>query len=244
MQYTTPLMNTLSLTFDLRIRPQQIYDFRRAIIALAGTGNDLFHNREVLPDGSEGHPLQRYPKIQYRIQDGYASLWAMNEGVDALKALMKPKEGFDQFEMFGIHTPLRIIQKTEDRNFSCEVNEFQIYRLRHFLPFNTEKYQEYQASELFKDKITLLEQGILNELVLFSYAAGWTLPEKPRLKVQLKDILHLSTGRYKTADDHGRMVFKYSKAFDLLLQINAWLPEDISLGRHKAYGYGVLSAPG
>ena len=73
-------MHSLSLTFDLQISPQQIYDFRGAIIYLMGLQNDLFHNREVLSETSLGKPLERYPKIQYRIQDRRATLWGIDEG--------------------------------------------------------------------------------------------------------------------------------------------------------------------
>lgn len=231
-------MNTFSITFDLSITPQQIYDFRGALIDFVGLENDLFHNRELLPDGGLGNPLQRYPKIQYRFQEGKAAIWGINEGAAALKKMLN--KNLNEFEMYGVQTPLRVFQKLEDKNFQPQVGENHIYRLRHFVPFNDVKDKEWQTKDTYHEKISMLEQIILNELVLFSYATQWQLPEKPRLTVTLKDILHQSTAHFKTRNEQNRFVNKYAKSFDIIFQTNALLPEGIGLGRHKAYGYGFV----
>lgn len=233
-------MNTISVTFDLKITPQQIYDFRGAIIDFVGLENDLFHNRELLPEGALGNPMQRYPKIQYRFQDGNAALWGINEGAEALKKMLT--KNLNDFEMYGVQTPLRIYQKIEDKNIQTSVGERYSYRLRHFIPLNEENDKKWQAADSYHDKISLLEQIILNELVLFSYAAQWQLPETPKLSVSIKDILHQSTAHFKTRNEQNRFVNKYAKSFDIIFQTNALLPEGIGLGRHKAYGYGIVSS--
>lgn len=229
-------MNTLSITFDLRIRPQQIYDFRGAIIHLTGGENGLFHNREVLADGSVGKPLERYPKIQYRIIDGKATLWGLDEGAAALKQLSEQQ--LEEFEMFGVQTPLRIIHQIEDYHFQPGISAPATYRIRHFIPLNDVKDKEWNALDTYTEKIKMLEQILLNELVLFSYAVQWELSEK--LQVQIKDILHQSTARYKTREGK-QTIYKYFKSFDIVFRVNALLPDGISLGRHKAYGYGILT---
>lgn len=229
-------MNTISLTFDLRIRPQQIYDFRGAIIHLTGVENDLFHNREVQADGSIGKPLERYPKIQYRTIDGKATLWGLDEGAAALKQLSEKQ--LEDFEMFGVQTPLHIIRQIEVHHFQPEISAPATYRIRHFIPLNDEKDKEWNTLEIYTEKIKMLEQILLNELVLFSYAVQWELSEK--LQVQIKDILHQSAARYKTREGK-HTINKYFKSFDIIFRVNALLPDGISLGRHKAYGYGVLT---
>ena len=232
-------INTLSVTFDLRIKPQQLYDFRGAMIALAGMDRDLFHNREIT-NGQWGKPMNRYPLIQYRVNEGRAAIWAMNEGIEALRSVMD-RDGIPRFEMYGTETPLRIFEQREQQGFAPKISrEQQLYRLRHYIPLNEDKYAAYTTAQNYNERISLLEQLILNELVLYTYAAQWPLGSKQKIKVRLYDILHQSDAKYRTKEDGGKDIEKHYKSYDLLFHTNALLPEGIALGRHKSLGYGVM----
>ena len=232
-------MHTLQHTFQLKIKPQQIYDFRGAVIDLAGPENDLFHNREY-NKGVWGNPIERYPKIQYRVDDGSASLWAMEEGVKALKKIMK-KGNIAAFEMYDVETPLQTIKEKENKGFVPAVTEdWHYYHLRHFIPFNPEKYTEYRSKSTYKEKISIIEKIIVDEILLFSYAINWSIPKEQRVKVELCDILQKTVARLKTKSDTGDFFIAHPNSYYLQVRTNAALPDGIALGRHKAYGYGVL----
>lgn len=232
-------MHTLQHTFQLKIKPQQIYDFRGAMIDVAGPENDLFHNR-VYKNGVWGDPIERYPKIQYRIDNGFATIWAIDEAVKALKKLLK-KDGIPTFEMYGVHTPLQSIKEKENNGFEPSVTtNWQYYTLKHFIPFNPKKYEEYKSKPTYKEKISVLEKIIVDEILLFSYAIHWQIPKTSVVKVELCDILQQSAARLKTKKENGDFFTAYPTSYYLQFRTNALLPTGIALGRHKAYGYGIL----
>ena len=232
-------MHTLQHTFQLKIKPQQIYDFRGAIIDLAGPENDLFHNREF-KNGVWGNPIERYPKIQYRVNDGCATIWAIDEGVKALKKIMK-KGTIASFEMYGAETPLQTIKEKENKGLEPSISQdWNHYNLKHFIPFNPKKYEEYQSKQTFKEKISIIEKIIVDEILLFSYAINWNIPKEQRVKVELCDIMQKTAARLKTKTDNGDFFTAHPNSYYLQIRTNAKLPDGIAFGRHKAYGYGVL----
>ena len=207
-------MHTLQHTFQLKIKPQQIYDFRGAIIDLAGPENDLFHNREF-KNGVWGNPIERYPKIQYRVEDGCATLWAMEEGVKALKKMMK-KDAIPNFEMYGVDTPLQSIKEKENKGFEpAVIKEWHLYTLKHFIPFRPEKFEEYKKLTTYVEKIALIEKIITDEILLFSYAINWNLTKKQWVKVELCDILQKTTARLKTKTESGDFFTVHPNSYQL-----------------------------
>lgn len=233
-------MHTLQHTFQLKIKPQQIYDFRGAIIDLAGPENDLFHNREF-KNGIWGNPIERYPKIQYRVDDGCASIWAMDEGVKALKKIMR-KGMIANFEMYGTETPLQTIKEKENKGFQPAVTkDWHYYNLKHFIPMNTKKFEEYKSLITYKEKIALIEKIIVDEILLLSYAVtDWNLTKKQWVKVEIIDIFQKTAARLKTKKNNGDFFTAHPNSYYLQFRTNALLPAGIALGRHKAYGYGIL----
>lgn len=233
-------MKTAQYIFNLSLKPEQIYDFRGALIHLAGAENDIFHNREYA-NGKWGKPIERYPKIQYRSINGYAAIWAMEEGIEALQKIMK-KDGIPHFEMHGVDKPLLKTDK-DTQTFIPEVdNTWHYYTLQHFIPFNAATYAIYKKQENYTDKIHYLEKKITDEILLFSYAVNdWNIAPEQRVKTEIVDVLNISTALMQTKDNLGRRVKIHPLSFRLAIRINASLPHGISLGRHKAYGYGILN---
>lgn len=233
-------MKTIQYIFNLKLKPEQIYDFRGAIIHYAGAENHLFHNRNY-DNGNWGKPIERYPKIQYRSIKGYAAIWAMDEGIEALQKLMNKDGNIPDFELYGIAAPLYKIEKDTDSLLPQYTDVWHYYTLHHFIPLNTETYKTYKALETFKEKAAYLEKKIVDEILLFSYAVeDWQLQPGQPVKVEITDILSITKALLRTKGDDGQLLKMRPISFQLQLRCNLLLPEGISLGRHKAYGYGVL----
>lgn len=235
-------MHTLLLTLNLKIKPNQIRNFRAAILELTGIEKDVFHNRK---NDSEqwGNPIERYPKIQYRIQDGYAQIWAMNEGAKALKKLIK-NHCIKGLNLMDVEQDVAILQHTEvDAPQATFSKQKKCYIIKKWIPFNDEKYETYKQAANFKERLKLLEQLLLNEIILFSYAAQWTLKSTEKIKVEINDIHTISKAKYTTYNkENNKRIERNYRAYTLSFWCNATLPENIALGRHKSVGYGVVNS--
>lgn len=237
------MTHLLSLTFDLAIDPQDIYSFRGAFIDMVRKSphisdevKELFSNK--IDDGDKGKPKQTYPMIQYRCEDGLAQVWAINEGARAMQHVIKYGL-IDNFCIEGHTLPL-VIVKTLEKELQDAVVEDEIchhYHVKQLLPFNKIKQTAYKEELSYINKVKLIEQLILNELVLLTYALK--IDNSKRIQVEITDILSRSKAPYRTKDDNERLtVDEY--VFNLKFRTNINLPENISIGRHKAYGYGIL----
>jgi len=239
------MIRTQSITFDLAMKPQQIFDFRGAFIDMVRSSKltkqekELFSNREEAPDGSKGKAIERYPLIQYRWAEGKALIWAMNEGVDAIKKLVKSKI-FDQFTIQNQHVPLLVTHTSEKELVALRIDEERahLYLVFHFVPFGQDKEKEYHSMPTYIEKIKVLEQVLLNELVLLTYAVGMKTDKK--ITVEIVDIIRKSNARYKTKNSDGSYMVIEPQSYFMKIRSNIVLPEGIAIGRHKAYGYGII----
>lgn len=224
-------INIYSLRFDLRLRPDELYAFRGAMAALAGKEHDLFHNH----DNSKGDPAgyhQRYPLIQYRVQAGQASVFALNEGAEALEQLHR-SGAFDRFEMNGRAMPLQVAHRIRERGLEVSVtDQFRSYRIHGYLPFSNESYHKYRELYALRDRVALLERLLRNHVVAFAFGLGVELPRENPVRVVLVDFINVRKVTFKQQ----RMM-----VFDLVFGVNVDLPEGIALGRKTAFGFGTLT---
>jgi hypothetical protein len=233
-------ISTLLLTFDLQIPKSKLYAFRGALIDFVGYDKDSFHNKNN-EAGQLGKPIIRYPKIQYRALDKHLQIWAINEGIPALKAIIK-NDCIHDFSLEGYPMELKVIKEKETLNFLPDVTKKKHqYRIHQYIPFNDEKFTAFEALNKLTDKIKMLEQLLLNELVLFTYAINWSLSPAQRITTQLLDIEKVGDGAYTTKNQQKQtQKIHYKKVYTLTFETNVDFPDGISLGRHKSVGYGVL----
>ncbi len=237
-------MHTLSLTFSLTLRPQNLYAFRGAFIHLARTSTltdaekELFSNRED-DGGIKGQSKERYALVQYRWEQGKAVIWAMNEGAKALKKLANSGL-FQKFTIEGDHMPLEVIKESEKSFGVIQARDTLQYTYLgfHFIPFNNEKDKAYHELGSFAEKVKLLEQILLNEIVLLKYVLQPT--SDTAVEVELIDVIRKSTGHYKTKDKNGDYITLEPQSYFIKFRSNLEIPDGMSIGRHKANGYGVI----
>ncbi|MBL7810593.1 MAG: hypothetical protein JNL57_00100 [Bacteroidetes bacterium] len=199
----------------------------------------LFTNK----DFNTQKPIEGYAKIQFRWLRGGHHIWTMNEGVDALRMLLGGGP-LNNFELNGSVIPELLIEETEyaENHVPESTLHRYEYSIQGFIPFNQEKAKQYQGAEGMLEKVGLIEQILLNELVLFSYAANWNLGGHI-LQPKILNIDPRKDFIYTTNDKgSGKKITHYEKQFDVVFSCNCLLPGGIALGRHKSYGAGVTQA--
>lgn len=241
---------TLYTQFSLPLRPGQIPAFRGAVAEAAGWENDLFHNHartEVVPEvqpvaegpapAAEQAPtvtlkdqfLNRYPRIQYRVRDGKAAIWAIGEGVPALRRWLMEKG--DHLTMGGRQYPLLIEQLREGSHQLRIQPEKRLYRLMDYQPFNPDNYREWKQAEHLIARIQLIERILTNNLLILAKVADVFLEE--RIEAQLMNLRET-----KTVRTHGTKRL----AFNLIFKTNLDLPQAVALGKAVSHGFGVCEA--
>ena len=239
------MTQTLTLTFDLRIRPNQIYDFRGAFIFLAAgsgiTDEDVsWIANEKYEKGNWGQSLSQYPRVQYRIRDGHAQIWAINEGRKAIEKLIKRKS-FEQFTIQDVSYPLQVIE-TEKETFTLQSSDDQqTYLLFHYVPHEDGNDKEYHTQDTMVDKVRLLERLITNGILKSMTSLGIVHPEDYKPSLSIIDIISKDKAVYKTKDKNNRKpIVKHPLSYFIKFKCNLILPEGFAIGHHKSLGYGAM----
>lgn len=241
-------MHITTISFHLPLKESQIPLFKQAILDIEGLDHSLYNNKINATEGDEKN-LHRYPPIHYRVFDGNATLWGINEGAKCLEAGLK-KKIIQNFFWQGRQQTFQLVRHfthaSETASYTS-ARKFIRYRLSNYLPLSNHtggkrkesSYTEYEHAKDFTEKIKILERIVISHLLLFSYGAGWQLTSQQRLKAKIVDMKDVSSGVYKKGAERKE---KYFKKFDLIVDINAWLPDGIAIGNQVSLGYGVVEA--
>lgn len=247
----SPPLRTLHIRFSLPLRPAEIPAFRGAVALDAGWEQDLFHNHattEVVPEarlvpvGSEsGTPdprtltpatlkdksLNRYPLIHYRVEQGKAALFGLNEGATALRQWLLRGPGEVRV---GRRKESLLIDHLQERQHELAIlPEMRSYRLLDYLALNQENYRIWQEQDDLLSRMQLLQGALTGHLLGLATAMNFRIPDR-QLKVQL---LHLRSSRPV------RLHQVQHLAFGLVYRTNLALPDDIAFGKGISHGYGV-----
>lgn len=233
------MLNTLQVSFNLRLRHHQLPAFRGAFADLAGRFlpgdvNHLFHNHNNGLEESNSDYLYRYPKVQYRVHNEKASLWALDEGAEALNRLMA-LNALRHFELNGQAKPLRVTEQVQNHNFMPLVlpaDQKLSYRIQHYIPFTGENFERYKALPNFCKRVQLLEDLLGNHLFNFAKHVNWQWGSGKPVQVSIQEVRHIRKARVP-----GNTTLM---AFDMIFDTNALLPDRMALGRKTAFGYGWL----
>ncbi len=217
-----PRLRTLEVIFDFEIAPYEVPAFRSAVIELVGREHVAFHNHV----GDNGYHF-RYPVIQYKRNRRNASIFCLDEGIEELYSLFNRKGNAINIgeQRYNLHLKHIAISQpfiqVWDKTFH--------YRLRNWLPLSQKNYQLYKEAQGLAERVAILERVLKGNILAFAKGINWRLDKE--LEVTIDDILAEKAITYKKI----RML-----AFDVNFTSNAYLPNQLGLGKGVSKGFGVL----
>lgn len=212
----------LIVQFSNEIAPQEISHFRGAVIASLDEKNILFHNHTE--EGVSYH----YPQIQYKRIHKKAAIVCVQDGIKAIGEL------FCSANYTYLIGERKIEMQIESIDtYSCDIDFCDAprkYRLRNWLPLNSENYKEYLSIEELTQKITFLEKKLIGNMLSFFTDIGFKAEQQ--IDLHITDIKAQRLTRYKNVK---------LMAFDVEFKVNLTLPQYIGIGKNASVGYGILS---
>jgi hypothetical protein len=213
---------TLLITFDGEIKPQDLPKFRGAIIQAGGKG-DLFHQHK-----DDGRTIGRYPLIQYKILHKKPALFCLGAGTfEAMKLFQgKPLElriG-DQVHHWGIFK-MRADQSTFqawDRTIDYHISNWLALNHKNTALFNSLNHAP-------EEQMALLEKILIGNIITMAKGIGWTVDKT--VEVRMYGTIHQATRTYKSQGFH---------SFSCTFQCNVSLPNGIGLGKGASHGFGTI----
>ena len=109
-------------------------------------------------------------------------------------------------------------------------DEMRGYRLRNWLPLNSENYKEYQSLERLADKVVFLEEKLIGNLLSLFSSIHYHVDHQ--IKLSITNILDQRVVKYKNVK---------LMAFDVEFKVNMNLPSYIGLGKSVSIGFGTLT---
>jgi len=200
---------------------------------------ELFTNK----DFNTLKPIEAYAKIQFRLHRGNNLVWAIEDGISAMRSLLN-NDVLENFSLNGkIYKQLIITEDEYDEEQPKFTSETYNYTLRNYVPFNADTVKSFEQITGVANQIKRIEKLIQNELVLFSYAAKWELKKDQIMSPVITKLEPTENYIYTTRDKNsGAKITHYEKQYDIEFACNCIVPGGIGIGRHKSYGSGVLEA--
>jgi hypothetical protein len=216
----------------LREAINMVYNRNKERLKVAGVQTNLFHNH----DEQSGETISRYPLILYQNHnDVYFVVGINDEGMHALSELFK-----GQNQPIVISDQLQIeIELVSEVSWPIGPTGYEYhYKLTDWLPLNRDNYKLYNQTVTIIEKVALLENRLQDDLINdFSTYLGLGLQkETSRVKITGIDSFARSCTQVKVNDNH---VHDF-KPFTISFVSNLLLPQYISLGNCKVYGFGLL----
>lgn len=209
---------------------------RTSINILYNRGKARLHNAEVITDIFHNHDEKTgktkpgYPLIIYHKIDNSFYITAINEGVETVKELLSPvtrpveinKNLYMYFEVFKAEEIEVINTQTKNK-----------YSITDWLPLNADTHKKYKTLALI-EKIKFLEE-ILQKHIIYDFGKYLNL-EISKTEVSISDVdrLKRTCMQYKGHD---------YLPFSLKFTANVNLPDFITLGNGKSFGYGMVKKP-
>lgn len=196
---------------------------RGAILAALGDGAGLlFHNH--IDDNAFRYS---YPLIQYKRIKGKAAVFCIGEGVETIGQFLSLQDftvflGNRQIKLeVEAILPKRSLVQIWDSTFK--------YRVRRWLPLNSENYKKYLSLDECSARIEFLERMLVGNLL--SFAKGMNINVEKELVCK---ILAIEEPCLVTAKGVKMM------AFDVEFKTNLSLPDYMGIGKHVSLGFGTV----
>ena len=219
--------NTYAQTFLVKfnnvISFREIPFLRGAILnALGEEAGLLFHNHT-----GEHSFRYKYPLIQYKRIHGKAAVFCIGEGVETIGQFLSLQDFMvslgDRSVKLEIEAvfPKRSIVQIWDSTFK--------YKVRKWLPLNSENYQMYQNLDECTARIDFLERMLTGNLLSFAKGMGIILEKELICKI-------LTMGEPQLFLAKGVKMM----AFDVEFKSNLSLPNYMGIGKHVSLGFGTV----
>ena len=216
------ILPTLIVQFGNEITPNEIQQFRGAVIASLKEKDILFHNH------TENGVSYHYPRIQYKRIHQKAAIVCVKEGIKAIVELFCAGNYHYRIGERDVDMLIESINTYETDIDFCE--EPRHYRLLNWLPLNSENYKEYQSIEVLAQRILFLEEKLIGNLLAFFTEMGFRADKQ--IDLHITNITGQRLARYKGVK---------LMAFDVEFKANLALPQYIGIGKSSSVGYGTLT---
>ena len=215
-------VNILTIQFANEISQHEIPLFRGAI-------NHLLENKFILFHNHDGDKLRySYPLIQYKQIKDKAAIVCIGKGTESILDLFQLGNiqlllGNNEIEMYikSIHIDQVQIGYLEKEKY---------YKLRNWLPLNSDNYEVYQGMEDMVSKIQLLERILVGNIL--SLFKGIGIHADQQISLHITDITAQQMVYYKRVK---------LMSFDIEFKANVSLPQYIGIGKNASIGYGTLT---
>lgn len=226
---------------NMALRPNQIYDFRGAFIDHAVQSKKisdelitLLANR-TYKDGIWGNSLQQYPMIQYRMSDKSIEIVCFGDCIKVMDKIVHLGI-LKQFAIQNQPFPLNVEQSNK-QSLIIDDEEDEEYMLFHYIPYDHRDDHIYHEQTSMVDKIAVLQGSIINAIQNTLEGFGII---KNKIAVTIIDIITKDKASYKTRDQDDHPVKLQLTSYFLKIRCNISNLDQISIGKHKSVGYGVI----
>lgn len=209
--------------FDQNISEEEIPLFRGAIIHMLDNRQNLLCHNHLDSDKFR----YSYPLVQYKIIDGKAAVVALNEGITLVRELCSsPSIKI----LLGSREVTLGVAKQTICEFSLNIASVPFrYRLKRWLPLNSQNYKVYRFLHNDVDRMELLERILKGNMLSFAKGLGHTVDQ-----LISAHILNVSA-TYKQRNKQTLLM-----AFDIEFETNFMLPDYVGLGKNASIGYGWI----
>lgn len=218
----TQTVRTLQVKFpNMPLRNGEIRYLRSILNDIIGWQDPLLHNHT--PDGGD---IYRYPLVHYRTYKGHAMLFGLEQGCEAIGKLVSTY-------MTELPPEMATMQMESQQTAIEMTTQRKLYYVHHFLPFNTENFEEWINTKGLIHRIRRLEQIIEGNILDVCKTVGFRIPDKS-LKVEIEILEDIGFIPFPAKTGEIKM-----KAFNISYYANILLPNQIAIGKGKSKGYGV-----
>jgi len=225
--------------FEIPLSFSEVDYFRKAICSVvrklrtpllqAYIAPDLFYNH----DDSSGHPINRYPLIQYKEIDGRAAITGINQGIDALAVLLRLlKQPHNQY-VNTIHINGRDACLANHTTLVAHehpivlLNEPKEYEIKKWLPLEEDRYDIWKGAHSHSQRTDILSDALMKQLSFFLKGIAYD-----------RELIYAARVTAISNTDWLREFNIHKIAFDCRFQCNLSLPEDIGIGQVPSIGFG------
>ena len=217
-----PKLRVLQVIFNTALRANEIPFFRGAVVEMVGRENVVFHNHL-----SKNRYAYSYPLIQYKTNNGKATIVCVGVGVDEIHKIFSKNDGKIRI---GSHARPLLVENIKINRFDVRVAEESFtYEIEDWLALNEENFKKYLELDSMIEKLVFLERLLVGNILSFAKGIEWTVVKPIVVKILNipveKKVKHKSTNFI---------------SFTLNFKTNVFLPHDIGLGKGASMGWGTI----